>query len=74
MADWLVHQEKRWACPECGETFSWYSSACGSCGNTLMRRAYPLRGYRKLLCRIMLPAAYRKAKGILKRGDGGKGS
>lgn len=67
MADWFVRQEKRWLCPECGEPFSWYSSACGSCGNTLKRRAYTLRGYRKLLCRLMLPIAYGKAKRLLVR-------
>lgn len=68
MEDWFVRQEKRWACPACGEAFSWYSSACGSCGNTQKMRTYTLRSYRKLLCRLILLNVYRRAKRILIRG------
>ncbi|MBN1591914.1 MAG: DUF3795 domain-containing protein [Candidatus Coatesbacteria bacterium] len=35
VAEWLVRQKKRWSCPECGESFTWYESQCEACGATL---------------------------------------
>lgn len=29
---WLAYHEKRWSCPECGETFAWYEEECYKCG------------------------------------------
>lgn len=60
---WLAEQEKRWSCPECGAPFSWYAANCASCGRSLTSRAYAMTGARRLLCRIILPLAYRKGKG-----------
>jgi len=59
---WLAAQKKRWSCPECGSLFSWYADACPGCGRALAGEAYKMKGWRKLLCRIVLPLAYRKAK------------
>lgn len=60
---WLAAQKKRWSCPECGALFSWYASECSACGRSLASEAYKMAGWRKLLCRFLLPKLYRKAKG-----------
>jgi hypothetical protein len=62
VASWLAAQKRRWSCPDCGSLFSWYSPKCYKCGRSLASEAYKLSGWRKLLCRIMLPMAYRKGK------------
>ena len=31
---WLVEQEERWRCPECGIQIDWYARACYACGTT----------------------------------------
>lgn len=62
VVSWLAAQKKRWSCPDCGSLFSWYSPKCYKCGRSLASEAYTLSGWRKLLCRIMLPMAYRKGK------------
>jgi hypothetical protein len=59
---WLDVQEKRWSCPDCGTSFSWYSTACYNCGFSLASKAHQLSGWRKRLCRFMLTVAYRKGK------------
>lgn len=57
---WLEAEKHRWSCPDCGEPFSWYSNVCPACGRKIA--AYGLSGWRKLLCRLILPMAYRKGK------------
>ena len=32
---WLGEEKKRWACPQCGERFYWYSEKCAQCGTEL---------------------------------------
>lgn len=32
---WLEEQRVRWSCPSCGASFSWYDTACKSCGAAL---------------------------------------
>jgi len=59
---WLEAQKKRWSCPDCGEPFSWYAAKCGNCGRSLADAAFELKGWRKFLCRIILPLGYRKGK------------
>jgi len=59
---WLAKQRKRRSCPECGSPFSWYASQCLDCGRTFGAEAYQMTGWRKLVCRILLPRVYRKAK------------
>ena len=29
---WIVEQEERWRCPECGARMHWYERSCYSCG------------------------------------------
>jgi hypothetical protein len=58
---WLAAQEKRWSCPDCGSPISWYAQKCNKCGLRLAK-AYELSGWRKLLCRLVIPMAYRKGK------------
>jgi hypothetical protein len=60
--NWLNEQKKRWACPDCGTSFSWYAAACYNCGRSLASQTHKLSGWRKLLCRFMLTMAYRKGK------------
>ncbi len=60
---WLNAQRKRWSCPDCGTSFSWYATACHKCGRSLASKAHKLSGWKKLLCRLMLTMAYRKGKG-----------
>jgi len=59
---WLAAQKKRWSCLGCGTPFSWYAPECNKCGRSLTSEAYRLSGWRKLLCRIALPMAYRRGK------------
>lgn len=59
---WLAAQKKRWSCPDCDSPFSWYAPECYKCGRRLASEAYVISGWRKLLCRIVLPMAYRKGK------------
>jgi hypothetical protein len=59
---WLAMQKKHWSCPNCGSPFSWYASECYTCGRRLASEAYEISGWRKLLCRFILPMAYRKGK------------
>jgi hypothetical protein len=60
--NWLNVQEKRWSCPDCGTSFSWYATACYTCGQSLASKAHELSGWKKLLCRFMLTMAYRKGR------------
>ncbi len=32
---WLAEEKKRWACPQCGERFYWFSEKCARCGAEL---------------------------------------
>jgi hypothetical protein len=59
---WLAAQNKRWSCPDCGEPFSWYTSDCHKCGCKYTTEAYEISGWKKLLCRFVLPMVYRKGK------------
>ena len=59
---WLDSQKKRWSCPSCGTPFSWYTSICSKCGHNLVLKAHKLSGWRKFLCRFVLPMVYRKGK------------
>jgi predicted RNA-binding Zn-ribbon protein involved in translation (DUF1610 family) len=29
---WLLEQEQRWSCPECGHSLMWYDNNCRGCG------------------------------------------
>lgn len=60
--NWLESQKRRWSCPSCGAPFSWYAQECGSCGFSLADRSFTLSGLRKVLCRLVIPMAYRKGK------------
>jgi hypothetical protein len=59
---WLAAQQKRWSCPGCGAPFSWYAAECEKCGCGLASEAYEMSGWRKLVCRIVLPMGYRMGK------------
>lgn len=61
-ASWLDVQKKRWSCPDCGTPFSWYAAVCYHCGRGLGSKAHELSGWKALLCRLVLPMAYRKGK------------
>jgi len=62
---WLAAQKKRWSCPDCGAPFSWYAPECPTCGRNLTGDAYRISGWKKLVCRLLLPMAYRKGKAKL---------
>ena len=59
---WIKAQEERWSCPHCGTMFSWYASECSNCGYSLKTRSYSMSGFRKILCRLLIPLIYKKAK------------
>ena len=59
---WLAAQERRWSCPGCGARFSWYAATCAECGRSLAGQAYAMAGLRRLVCRVVLPMIYRRAK------------
>jgi hypothetical protein len=59
---WLTAQRRRWSCPGCGAPFSWYADTCHKCGRALANESYTLSGWRRLVCRFILPRAYRKGK------------
>jgi hypothetical protein len=60
-AAWLAEQKCRWSCPDCGTPFSWYARTCAACGRPLTE-SHTLSGWRRLLCRLIFPLAYRKGK------------
>jgi len=33
--EWLKEQDKKWRCPSCGGSISWYEEKCHHCGHTL---------------------------------------
>ena len=33
---WLIQQEKRWTCSQCGKQLHWYSEKCSNCGTKFM--------------------------------------
>lgn len=59
---WLNAEKKHWECPDCGTPFSWYVTACHNCDRSLLSKTFELSAWRKVLCRLMLTMAYRKAK------------
>jgi len=59
---WVEAQNIRWSCPNCGALFSWYATVCDRCGHSLTAKAYTMAGLRKLICRIVLPMVYKRAK------------
>jgi hypothetical protein len=59
---WLAAQRVRWSCPSCGSPLSWYARECGACGGAVGSQTYSISGLRRLLCRFVLPSAYRKGK------------
>ena len=59
---WLNSQKKEWSCSSCGTPFSWYGSTCSKCGRNLVSKAFKLSGWKKILCRFVLPMVYRKGK------------
>ena len=48
--------------PVCRSPFSWYATECSGYGRSLAGEAYAMAGWRKLLCRFILPAVYRKGR------------
>jgi hypothetical protein len=64
---WSEAQKARWSCPNCGMPFSWYEATCKKCGLSLTTQAYSLVGMRRLLCRIALTMAYKRAKRKISR-------
>ncbi len=68
---WKAAQRARWACQSCGETLSWYARTCSACGQAAGSATHSMSGIRKLLCRLVLPMAYRKGK---RRAASGPGS
>jgi predicted amidophosphoribosyltransferase len=59
---WLAAQKKRWSCPSCGSSFSWYASICHNCGQSLLSETHRISGWKKLVSRFVLPMVYRKGK------------
>ncbi len=57
---WLLAQKTRWACASCGAGISWYAATCGQCGQSVRERAHALKGFRRLVCRLLFPVLYRK--------------
>jgi hypothetical protein len=41
---WLSQQERIWQCPDCGQAFTWYGSACARCA----REVESLKDYNNL--------------------------
>ena len=61
--DTLVkEQQARWSCSTCGTPFSWYSSKCTKCGESHAAKTYSINRFKRILCRIILPLAYKKGR------------
>lgn len=58
--NWLLEQEKRWKCPGCQTSFSWYSSVCSNCGEDLSKHAYKFNIINSLLFRLGIRFALKK--------------
>jgi hypothetical protein len=40
--DWILYEEDRWGCPQCGQTLSWYDTRCTGCGEPRSKQLFPL--------------------------------
>jgi predicted RNA-binding Zn-ribbon protein involved in translation (DUF1610 family) len=54
MEAWLSEQKKRWACPECGTAFSWYTGRCRSCGLSLKKKAYSFTFLQSIILKLAI--------------------
>jgi len=59
---WLSDQQNRWKCPKCNMSFSWYSSACNSCGTDLRKYTYRFSFIQFLLLRFGIYMISRRQK------------
>ncbi|MBN1974748.1 MAG: DUF3795 domain-containing protein [Sedimentisphaerales bacterium] len=39
---WIKYEEKRWRCPRCGMSMSWYDTECAGCGEPRSEQLFPL--------------------------------
>jgi len=40
--EWVIYEEKRWRCPQCGLPMSWYDTECPRCGAPRPKQLFPL--------------------------------
>jgi len=40
--DWVVYEEDRWSCSQCGQAISWYDTRCTGCGEPRSEDLFPL--------------------------------
>jgi hypothetical protein len=59
---WLAGQEKRWACPGCGTSFSWYTETCGTCGRDLRGSTYRFSRLKGFILKMGIHRGAQKAK------------
>ena len=40
--EWVIYEEERWRCPQCGLPMSWYDAECVGCGEPRNKDLFPL--------------------------------
>lgn len=40
--EWILYEEERWRCPQCGAPLSWYDAECVGCGAPRSEKLFPL--------------------------------
>jgi len=40
--EWVIYEEERWSCPQCGLPMSWYDAKCAGCGEPRSKDLFPL--------------------------------
>jgi hypothetical protein len=40
--EWVLYEEERWLCPQCGQPMTWYEAECAGCGEPRSAQLFPL--------------------------------
>jgi hypothetical protein len=40
--EWVIYEEARWSCPQCGRAISWYDTRCTGCGAARPKAVFAL--------------------------------
>jgi len=65
MEAWKMDQTKKWACPNCQTSFSWYATSCKNCGANLKKLSYgSFNWIRSFLFNLGINSMTRKQKSL----------
>ncbi|HOD15169.1 MAG TPA: DUF3795 domain-containing protein [Spirochaetota bacterium] len=70
---WLADQEKKWQCPDCSTSFSWYTPKCENCGKDLKGKSKSFSLFKSSLMKLSIYLAPNKKKGKVNVRSNGSG-